>query len=258
MFHSGYSYESVNSARSALSSLCDMQDGHLIGSHPVVVRFMTGLFNLCPSKPKYIEFWDTSKVLSYIRQLPSVKALSLKMLSLNLAMLVALTQASRSHSMSLLSLEGLQKDSDSYVLFYCGLLKQCRKGRRNPIAKFKKYDTDDRVCIYRTLEEYIKRTEILRGSEKRLFVSYIKPYKCVTSSTISRWIRSIMSLSGIDMNKFNSHSVRGASTSKAKSCGVSVHDILSVAGWSGERTFATYYSKPIKYQENDFDEAVLG
>ena len=52
MFQCGYSYEFVNS----LSSLCDMQDGHLIGSHPEVVRFMTGFFNLRPSMAKYIQF----------------------------------------------------------------------------------------------------------------------------------------------------------------------------------------------------------
>lgn len=258
MFEAGYSYESVNSARSALSSLCGTQDGHSVGSHPLVVRFMTGLFNLRPSKPRYFQFWDTSKVLCYLRQLPPVKELSLKMLTYKLAMLVALTQASRSHSISLLTIDGMLKEDNSYTMFYASLLKQCRKGKRNPIVKFKKYVLDDRICVYTTLEEYLKRTDHVRGSEKRLFISYIKPYKVVVSSTISRWIRIVLQQSGIDTNQFKSHSVRGAAASKAKLSGVSIHDILNVAGWAIEKTFANFYNKPVQLtNQNEFDKAIL-
>ena len=123
MYQARYSYESVNSARSALLSLCAIQDGHSVGSHPLVARFMTGLFNLCPSKPKYVQFWNTSKVLCYLWQLPPVKDISLKMLTWKLAVLVALTQASRSHSMSLLTLDGMVNDGNTYTLFYANLLK---------------------------------------------------------------------------------------------------------------------------------------
>lgn len=215
MYQAGHSYESVNSARSALSCLCAILDGYSVGSHPLVVRFMTGLFNLHPSKPKYVQFWDTSKVLCYLRQLPPVTCISLKLLTWKFAIQLALTQASRSHSMSLLTLDGMVKDENTYTLFYANLLKQCRKGRRNPIVTIKKYDIDSRICVYSTLQEYIRCTENIRGSEQRLLISYIKPFKVVSSTTISRWIRSVMQLSGIDTNFFKSHSVCGAATSKA-------------------------------------------
>ena len=204
---------------------------------------MTGLFNLRPSKPKYVQFWDTSKVLCYLRQLPPVKDISLKMLTWKLAVLVALTQSSQSHSMSLLMLDGMVKDGNTYTLFYANLLKQCRKGRRKTVVTIKKYKTDSRICVYSTLQEYIRWTEDIRGSKKRLFISYIKPFKVVSSSTISRWIRCVIQLSGIDTNLFKSHSVRGAAASKAKLSGMSIHDIVKVAVWATERTFATFYNK---------------
>ena len=53
LFHSGKSYETLNTASSALSSLCKLQDGYSVRSHPTVVRYMTGIFNLRPRKPKY-------------------------------------------------------------------------------------------------------------------------------------------------------------------------------------------------------------
>ena len=104
LFHSGYSYETLNSARSALSSFCDVEDGYTIGSHPLVVKFMTGVYNLRPTQPLYKEFWDVSLVLQYLRTLTPVAELSLKELSYKLVMLIALTQASRSQSLSLITL----------------------------------------------------------------------------------------------------------------------------------------------------------
>ena len=56
---------------------------------------MTGVFNLRPTQPRYKEFWDVALVLDYLRTLMPVSDLSLKQLSYKLAMLIALTQASR-------------------------------------------------------------------------------------------------------------------------------------------------------------------
>lgn len=258
MFHSGYSYEILNSARSALSSLCDVEDGYTVGSHPLVVKFMTGVFNLRPSQPKYTETWDVSKVLCYLKGLTPVHDLSLKMLSYKLAMLIALTQASRSQSLSLITLKDFSKDSNSYTLYYCNLLKQSRRGRSNPMLTLKKYTPDSKICVVATLEEYIKRTETLRGSETKLFISYVKPYKLVSSSTISRWLKCVLYLAGIDVTKFKSHSIRGAAASKAKLSGVPMQEILKVAGWASEQTFSEFYNKPLETNEqSNFQHAVL-
>ena len=68
-------------------------------------------------------------------------------------MLIVLTQASRSHSISLLSVDNYVKDSESYVLYYKGLLKQTRKGKVNPVLKLYRYAHDPDVCVYETLTE---------------------------------------------------------------------------------------------------------
>ena len=119
------------------------------------------------------------------------------------------------------------------------------------------YTPDRRIFVFKTLNEYIKRTEHLRKDENRLFISYIKPYSVVTTTTISRWIKTIMCSSGIDINRFKSHSTRSASTSKAKLVGIPLSQILSVAGWSSDKTFSQYYEKPMEHTSNSFDHAVL-
>ncbi|KAK2556014.1 hypothetical protein P5673_022007, partial [Acropora cervicornis] len=45
------------------------------------------------------------------------------------------------------------------------------------------------LCVYEALNYYISTTEKLRNSTK-LLVSFIKPHRAVTSSTIGRWIKS--------------------------------------------------------------------
>ena len=119
------------------------------------------------------------------------------------------------------------------------------------------YTPDRRICVFRTLTVYIKRTENLRGDEKRLFISYIKPYNVVTTTTISRWIKTVMCLSDIDISRFKSHSTRSASTSKARQTGVPLSQILSVAGWASDKTFSQYYEKPLENTAHSFDHAVL-
>ena len=100
---------------------------------------MSGVFNLRPTKPKYKEFWDVSKLLCHLKMMPPVNILTLKLLSYKLATWIILTQASRSHSVKLLTIEGMKKDDSTITMYYSGLLKQCRKGKPNPIVTFKKY-----------------------------------------------------------------------------------------------------------------------
>jgi hypothetical protein len=49
------------------------------------------------------------------------------------------------------------------------------------------------------LKEYLKQTHELRANTRQLFISYIKPYKAVSTSTISRWIKVVLQRAGIDI-----------------------------------------------------------
>ena len=100
-----------------------------------------------------------------------------------------------------------------------------------------------RLCSVSTLKEYESRTQPLRERETKLLVSIIKPHKAVSSSTVARWLKSLLEASGIDTPIF-SHSVRGASSSAVASAGISTSDILKAAGWSSESTFQQFYYRP--------------
>ena len=134
-------------------------------------------------------------------------------------------------------------------------LKQSRPGVKNPLVKLKAFE-DKALCVVSTLQEYLTRTQTLRGSESQLFISYRKPFKKVSRDTVSRWVRSVLTDSGIDTSRFKPHSTRAASASAASNASVSLDDILQTAGWSSESTFATFYNKPIA-KENTFADGVL-
>jgi len=117
---------------------------------------------------------------------------------------------------------------------------------------------DNDVCVYSTLTEYIKRTSVLRNSENNLLISYIHPHKSIVSTTVSRWIKCVMKNSGIEVEKFKAHSSRCAVTSKAKQSGLPITDIMKIAGWSTDMTFARFYDKPLEKDSScSFQEATL-
>ena len=80
----------------------------------------------------------------------------------------------------------------------------------------------------------------------RLFLSYIKPHKPVTSQRIAHWIKMLLKDAGIDTSIFSAHSVRGASATAAKEKGVTLSDILHTADWSSDTTFRRFYYRPVK------------
>lgn len=105
--------------------------------------------------------------------------------------------------------------------------------------------------------EYISRTRHLRDEEQSLFISYLKPHAAVTSSTIRRWLKTVMTFSGIDVSLFKAHIVRPASTSKAQCSFIPIGDILKGSGWSRECTFAKFYRKEIQKYDVSYADAVL-
>ena len=66
----------------------------------------------------------------------------------------------------------------------------------------------------------------------------------IDSSTIARWIKSLLQDSGIDTDSFSAHSTRAAAASAAKRKGLATADILKMAGWSRVSTFERFYFKP--------------
>lgn len=171
-------------------------------------------------------------------------------------MLIALTTAQRLQTIQMLKITLMKKLATSFVFSFDAPLKQSTPRKGVKPLELRAYETDERLCVYKVLVEYLQRTELLRGNESQLLISHQKPYKRVSRDTIGRWIKTTMENAGIDLEKFKAHSTRSASTSAAQRALVPIQDILDMAGWSSERTFATYYNRPTQ-QADQFQQAVL-
>jgi hypothetical protein len=129
-------------------------------------------------------------------------------------------------------------------------VKQTRVGTHITPLVFIPYPNDEQLCIIQHLKEYIKRTASIRGSTQQLLISHVKPHGPVGKDTISRWTKSVLASSGVDVSKFKSHSTRAASSSFLVDNNISIKDIMLSAGWSNERTFQQFYNKPTEQEFN--------
>ena len=93
-------------------------DGCVIGSYPIISRFIKGIFQLRMPTPKYLVTWDVSVVLGYLKTLSPKNSLSLKQSTLKLAMLMALISFNRCHSLHKLDLrfDYFKRDGVNFII----------------------------------------------------------------------------------------------------------------------------------------------
>ena len=161
LFDNYLGYSAINTARGALSSLGLLIDGVAAGCHPLIVRFLKGVYSLRPSQPRYSHTWDASVVLNYLINLSPVQSLTLKELSLKLVMLIALTSVSRVQGLKYLKISNMRKSDNCFQFCYTDLLKTNRPGFKSEMV-LKEYTPDRRLCVYSVLEKYLVRTASMR------------------------------------------------------------------------------------------------
>ena len=172
-FHRGVGYESINTARGALSAIGIILEGCRAGNHPLVNRFLRGVFNLRPPTPRYAETWDVTPVLQKLRSMDPLEDLSLKELTLKLVMLMALTQASRVQTLHLLVLRNISIGEDSISVWLGGNIKQSRPKFNVRVVKFLAYTQDAKLCVHVTLKRYLQVTENLERSLEMTMGNYL-------------------------------------------------------------------------------------
>ena len=244
--------------RSALSSLLGVLDGKPIGQLPLVKRFMKGIFNKKPALPKYNSTWDVEVVLAFLKTLTPVHTLSLRYLSYKLVMLLALLTGQRMQTLHSLDLNDIEASDSQLTFSVNALLKSSRPGSHLKPIIIPAFPDDKTLCLVSVFSEYVKRTKTLRKTQK-LIVTYSKPHSHASKCTLSKWIKDVLKLSGIDISQYKSHSTRSASTSAAKKAGASVSAIMNAAGWTQESTFRKFYDKPVTIEtyEDNFSVRVL-
>ena len=118
-------------------------------------------------------------------------------------MLLALTSASHALGLQHLNIRFMVKTPRSFIFTFHKLHKGWKKGKSPPSVVFHSFKEDSSLCVVEVLNEYLKRSEKWRTSDEcQLLLSFVQPHKPVVSSTISGWIKKVLTISGVDVGVF--------------------------------------------------------
>ena len=157
-FNTGAAYRSVNVTHSAISSCHPKIDGYPVGQHPLVLQLLKGMLNMRPPKPRYTHTWDVHLVTKYLDCLGKTKLLPLKLLSIKLAMLFALSCPERASSLAKLDLRHCRVTPEG-VSFT--LVSPRKRGSPDqlPRAFFASFPHNERLCPVGTLRHYLNKQQ---------------------------------------------------------------------------------------------------
>ncbi|XP_028404044.1 uncharacterized protein LOC114526666 [Dendronephthya gigantea] len=254
LYTSGLGYSAINTA---LSTILMLENGIKFGEHPLVCRYMKGIFQLRPALPKYTQIWDVNVVLTYLKTFAETTSLSIKDLTIKLNILLFLTTGQRGQTIHLINVNYIQELPNGYRITIQEKLKQTKPGKHLKPLELLNFPEEPKLSVTLHLKEYLKKTSSYRGGHTQLLLSYVKPFKQVTKETLSRWVKKVLSSAGIDMDSYSPHSTRAASTSKCRVKGLQLDEIMKTAGWTNAGTFARFYNKPIESKTINFSKSLL-
>ena len=131
-------------------------------------------------------------------------------------MLLSLVAASRVSAIKNLSIKSITRSKDQYIFHFDKLLKSWRNGWPCTLVTYNPFPRNAILCAVRVLNEYIKRVLVkIRTRPKFCYLSTIIPHKPVVSSTISSWLKKVLSNARININIFKTHYTRSALASSA-------------------------------------------
>ena len=157
LYQQNLSYSTLNTARSALSTLflsSSTDNPHPITTLPFITRYMKGIFNSRKPTPKYSETWNVSLVLGHLKHLYPLADMSLKAHSHKLVMLLALTSGQRCQTLAALDIANIKKTEQYYLFGLEEHTKQNRPGNMFSNFCVRRYDHDN-LCPYQALETYL-------------------------------------------------------------------------------------------------------
>ena len=185
-----------------------------MNKHPLINKYMTGIFNLRSLKPKLIFVWDVDILLRYFEQQGDNCFLLDTILTQKLINLLLLLEAHRLSKIQLFSTNNMVLNHLSVTFIPKEVLKHSRKGKSLDKFAYRAYE-DKTLCVIACLKEYISRCTKHKGlTIDQLIITHRKPFKGASIDTMRRWIKDIFIVNNI-LN-FSPHSCWVASSSKAK------------------------------------------
>ena len=130
LFEKGSAYSVINSAKCAIATVVTIPQFSSIIDHPLMKRYMTGVHNLRPPKPKLDFIWDVSIVFRHIK-CPDNTVLSDKLLTHKLLILLLLLGGQRMNTIKSFHIYRMFLTDISVTFCPANVLKHSRKSKEN-------------------------------------------------------------------------------------------------------------------------------
>ena len=136
-----------------------MDNGISFGKHPLVQRFMKGIFNLRPAVPRQFAVWDPDIVLDYLSTLEY--DLPLKDLSEKLVILSCILYWTRPLNCEALNIKDMLLEKGKCTFFIKRPIKTTKPGFHQSPIVFSEYPSNRKICIVTTITHYLEITKDL-------------------------------------------------------------------------------------------------
>ena len=185
LFNQGVSHSVLISAKSTVAHVLRMKYQH-IPQQTSVIKYFKGSFNLRPPLPELFFVWDVKIMFAHFRSLGDNRQISDKHLSQKL--LILLLGGQRLNSVFHFTIDRKILSSTSVTFSPEDVLKHSKEGRKLDVFECRAY-SDPKLCVLECLNEYIhRRNDRVNKEQKRLFITYRKPYRTASIDTLHRWV----------------------------------------------------------------------
>ena len=204
IFESGLGYGGVASARSALGHVLTVPGYPKLADHRLIQRLLKGISNVRLPKPRYTMIWDTTPLVKCMASLQN-EELDFQRACWKTSALLTVLSGQHVSTLHKFKLSNLQL-MDTLALFNITKpIKQSTPSHKPQPVIFHNYPHNEQLCPMRLIHVYLgKRKSLpLAAVYDDFFLSHRKPHHPATMDTLARWVKSVLHLSGdnIDTHK---------------------------------------------------------
>lgn len=139
--------------------------------------------------------------------------------------------------LSKIKINNIVKNEESIQTFIDEKTKTSDKNMPQPILYLPFFKNHPKLCLASILEAYIHKTKDIPPSDLVYLIFTTKnPFHAATPQTISRWIKLMITQSGINTTLYSSYIIKHSAVSTASLAGANIEVIRNVAGWSEKST----------------------
>ncbi|XP_057290276.1 uncharacterized protein LOC130612963 [Hydractinia symbiolongicarpus] len=165
LFKGGSGYSVLCTTRSAIASVVSISGYSSLLEHPLISRFIKGVFNIKPSTPKYSLIWDTNVLLTYLKSLSPNKDLSFKDINIKLACLLTILAGQRVYSVHNISVPYIDLTDDVMLCHLPGLRKTTRPKKTDRTLMYRAFPSESDLCPLQCTKAYLSKREQLISKE---------------------------------------------------------------------------------------------